>query len=395
MSQCIYCGREARKVRRGEHIIPDALGGCPTISEVCKGRSVCNQCNNEVLSDLDRELSSRSFLSLFAAQALDSFIWQTWEVDHAERNLLLEAEPDFSSESMSVYPQLIFERDGPRLYCDNERLGSIGRERFERQFLRLVREALYEFQAGKRSRLNPKLIRLHESTCDRYRYPPRVFARRWPSEFKHGMSFELQYLTANDKRFALQQISSFSRSKRFGESEQSLGSELPALNFSFELGKTLRALIKLGVNLIAAHCPKTPVDRESFRDAIDIVVGKSAVHSSKYATNGFVHAENVTAIAVEGAHSFRLLHSNGHWGVWSSFFGGRIGSFVDFTGPNAEDWSCLDIVAPLRSREWTSRKSSILQPLRRQIEWSNPARIMPSAQLLNVQSVVQAIPQRV
>jgi HNH endonuclease len=67
---CIYCGQEFKNVRRGEHIVPNAIGGTLTVSDVCKEKKVCQQCNTGILSDLDNELCRQSFLSVVAATEL-------------------------------------------------------------------------------------------------------------------------------------------------------------------------------------------------------------------------------------------------------------------------------------------------------------------------------------
>ena len=110
---CIYCGGEALKVRKGEHIIPKAIGGRRTISDFCKGRTVCNPCNNGPLSELDDELCRRSPLSVIASQEIGSHIWQVWDVDNQADNLLLEARPDWCAQSLAQYPQIVFERSSP------------------------------------------------------------------------------------------------------------------------------------------------------------------------------------------------------------------------------------------------------------------------------------------
>jgi len=52
---CIYCGRNVTGEGRGEHIVQNAIGGALTLREVA-GKSVCQTCNNGVLSTLDNEL---------------------------------------------------------------------------------------------------------------------------------------------------------------------------------------------------------------------------------------------------------------------------------------------------------------------------------------------------
>jgi hypothetical protein len=156
---CIYCDREVRKARAGKHIIPQAIGGRLTITDVCKGRGVCNSCNSGVLSELDNELCRRSFLSIIAAQELDKSLWLTWDVDHSAGNLLLEAKPDFDRHSMTLFPQMIFESSGPQLRGDHEELQRFAFEDFQKVFVRFMLEAFYEFKAGKRSAaLNKKKL---------------------------------------------------------------------------------------------------------------------------------------------------------------------------------------------------------------------------------------------
>jgi len=389
---CIYCGNEARKVAKGEHIVPDALGGKPTISEFCKDRAVCNPCNNGPLSQLDTELCSRSPLSIVAAQELGKFVWQTWDVDHRADNLLLEAKPDFDAKSMSLYPQMIFEPAGLQLRGDYEELQQFGTDDFQRVFIRFALDALRAFKAGDRSRLNTKLIRLNDAIRARYRYPPRIFSRRNVNDFASKMSFEFQYLSPQDKKYALSSLEKLDASTPFRQVTTAIGSELPTVRCWYEASKVLRALAKIAINLLAALCPRTPVNRDTFRDVMRIVLGEVPVQPALIGGNGFVYASDVQPIKANGnSHSFRLLHMDGHWHVYSSFFGGRMGSFVRFWGPNREDWYCADVVVPLQSRDWAVKKWRVLQPLTVRVEWEDPAKIMPSVEMLNVKTEMQVI----
>jgi hypothetical protein len=383
---CIYCDREVRKARAGKHIIPQAIGGRLTITDVCKGRGVCNSCNSGVLSELDNELCRRSFLSIIAAQELDKSLWLTWDVDHSAGNLLLEAKPDFDRHSMTLFPQMIFESSGPQLRGDHEELQRFAFEDFQKVFVRFMLEAFYEFKAGKRRRLNPKKIQANDWIQNRYRYPPRIFARRPIEQFESGMSFEFQYLDTTQKRFALSQLEKWDRTKTFRQLEVRIGSELPAIRCFFDQGKVVRALAKLAVNLLAAYCPNTPVKREHFPQVIRVVVGEVPVSRQLLRTNGFVIASDIQPINVDGAHSFRLLHMDGQWQICFSFFGGRIGAFVQFPGPNHEEWCCADIAMPIELA--TIKTGRILQPLRPRIEWTDLTRIMPSVEMVNVKSEI-------
>ena len=99
---------------------------------------------------------------------------------------------------------------------------------------------------------------------------------------------------------------------------------------------------------------------------------------------GFVRAADIQQIADNtGAHSFRLCHVNGIWQVFSSFFGGKVGSFVCFPGPNHESCACADIVAPLKSKRWVFTPNKIIQPIAVKIRWNSSEEIAPSVKLQN------------
>ena len=52
--KCIYCLGPVGKVKKGEHIIPHAIGGTLSL------RTVCRKCNGS-FSEMDRELCSRPY----------------------------------------------------------------------------------------------------------------------------------------------------------------------------------------------------------------------------------------------------------------------------------------------------------------------------------------------
>ena len=91
---CIYCRGDVVRVRKGEHIVPEAVSGALTV------KTVCGNCNNR-FSQIDTELCSRSPLSIVASQQIDAHLWQVWDVDHSAAHLLLEARPDWSAEAES------------------------------------------------------------------------------------------------------------------------------------------------------------------------------------------------------------------------------------------------------------------------------------------------------
>src|SRR5262249_33749224 len=142
---CLYCGQPASKGNRNEHIVPEALGGCLTLNDVPTGRVVCQKCNNGVLSAIDRELCSRSHLSLVASQRINGHFPQAWDVDHADRHQLIEARPNWAEDEMMnslvCYPQVTFESRGPEVRGDAEEFERFGREDATRLLFKAVRRS--------------------------------------------------------------------------------------------------------------------------------------------------------------------------------------------------------------------------------------------------------------
>jgi hypothetical protein len=227
-----------------------------------------------------------------------------------------------------------------------------------------------------------------------------VFTTRTISEIAKNIrdqSFILRYVSAEDLRFALRSMSNLDIDGKspFDRWTQLRGSHVPTITVYFDVGLTMRALMKIGVNLLAAYCTKTPVHCDTFRTAIRLILGKTQPDPQKHlAGNGFVHAEDIQAIAQTGCHSFRLLHMGGQWMIYSSFFGGRIGSAVTFPGPNYEDWGTLDVVAPVHSKDWTVTRASLAWPLKMRVEWNTSALIAPSLkwQSCNSALLVEQVP---
>src|SRR5262245_28678473 len=153
-SPCIYCGLPTKRVRKGkgEHILPKAIGGALYISDK-SDRVVCEKCNNGVLSQLDRELCGRSYLSVVASQEISADLWHVWDVDHTSRNLLVEAKPCWDAGELKhlvVYPQMIFEENGPELRGDAEEFERFGREDCRKVFVKAVRGAFQRYHAGEK-----------------------------------------------------------------------------------------------------------------------------------------------------------------------------------------------------------------------------------------------------
>ena len=389
---CIYCGGKVTKERRGEHIVPEAIGGELTLKEKA-GKSVCGRCNNEILSVLDSELCRRSHLSLIASQEIDSSLWQVWDIDHSARELLVEARPEWEDgelRSLFNYPQMIFETAGPQIRGDADEMERFGKDGVLNVVIRAVYSAFERYNAGKTRVFHFERVRTDLSSRG-YRLPPRVYSRHSIVEIAEdiqGQSFVFRYLTEADRRFALRAMSQLDlgNKKQFNRSALYLGSRVPSVSVFFDLGLTVRAMMKIAFNLLAAHCTNTIVNRDTFPQVTRLIRGEQPPTPRHIAGNGFVHAEDVEDLARPGCHCFRITSLENEWVVYMSFFGGRIGGTVSFPGPNQEEWNTMEIVAPLHSKEWTATPSRLFQPLKVRVEWSKHEAITPSLKLQYAQT---------
>jgi hypothetical protein len=390
----MYCGTPTKKGNRGEHILQEALGGAKTLndSDICN-RAVCTSCNTGCLSQIDKELCSRSYLSIIASQKIDAHLWQTWDIDHAANNLLVEGRPlwppDQTLGSIVCYPQVTFEADGRReVRGDLLEVLRFGQEHFPKVLFKAVRECFGRFSAGRKGALHLERIR-SSVIYEGCRFAPRVFTRHSIGEIAqniHDQSFILRYVSDEDKRLALHGLSKLAEGRQSNGWSQTLGSHTPTICCFFDAGDALRALMKIGLNLIAAYCPNTPIDRGSFGKVIRVIRGHVPVSHRMIQANGFVHAEDIRGISgAAHEHSFRLIHVDHVWHVYSSFFGGSIGAYVRLPGPSYENWNCADIVAPIKSKSWTFTPSRILPIMRTHIEWRNTEQVTPTLKVQNSQ----------
>lgn len=383
--QRIYCGRR-RKLTR-EHVVPDALGAAKWT------KSVCAPCNGELLSPLDKELAEESPLSLVAAFELQKKMKYSWDVDHEDNNLLLEASADETSQSMTRWPQMVFEEGGPQLRGDAEEIQRFGWDDFQTVFVRQMLAAFATFKSGAK---RPRIIfeRVSDDIPKIYRYASRVFSTRRIADFDGRMRFQCRYTCDADKRRVLRSLGNWGAAGRFRSQAIGLGSALPAFKSNFELTAVLRGLVKIGINLLYWSCDKTPVDRGTLEQPIKVVTGETPVRAGLLALNGFVHVDDIAALQCKpGEHHFRLVYDTrrGSWHIYFGFFGGRIGATVWFPGPSNEQWLTADITAPIENSNWSVRKSPIYLPIRTRVEWADLSKVIPSVPFVNRQTVVTVV----
>ncbi|MBI1913207.1 MAG: hypothetical protein HYS12_00355, partial [Planctomycetes bacterium] len=148
---------------------------------------------------------------------------------------------------------------------------------------------------------------------DGYRLAPRIFTQHTIGEIARNInkqSFIIRYVSTEDKQFALNSLSKLEAGPKLNNWSQQRGSYSPTICYFFDIAETLRALMKIGLNLIAAYSPKTPVDYQAFASAIRIIRGEMQMRPAAFRGNGFVHAEDIQCIkAGDRDHSFRLMHA--------------------------------------------------------------------------------------
>lgn len=380
---CLYCAGGVTGVRKGEHIIQAAIGGTLTIKNVCAG------CNN-VLSLVDRELCSFSPVSVVASQEIESKIWQTWDVDESAERLMLEAFPNWKSNTFTPYPQLIVERCRKLLfYGDADDFKTLGQDQVIPIYTQVIRKSFQSFRSGRSNSIIFEAVEKNQMIERGYRFPPRFFTSTpFPkvlNSLRSGrpVTFILRYLTNDDKLAALHSLENWDERQRLVAGDVVRSSESPFWALSYEMGKVVRAIAKIFVNALSHFSPDSVVDPRVKR----VIIGDSGVASDVIAKCGFVDASNISDIKSNSRkeHSLRMIFHGGLWWCWISFFGGRIGAFVAIPGSHNEEWGMLDVVAPIRSRNWHVSKRKFIAPLPHRINFLDYGTMVPSIELLNTE----------
>lgn len=371
---CLYCGGEVRNVRKGEHIIPDAIGGTKTL------KCVCTTCNNETLSVLDKELVSKSHLSIVSFEELKKKVGLSWDIDHDLDNMLLEAEPGAGFATMRQWPQIVFCEDGPQLRGDEKEFSELGSDPYQRIFLKHLCKAFSEYQQGqRRHRLIFEQIRKIQAGAS---YPPRAYAERRVRSFNDRMHFKCRYRDGGGKSFLLEQLKLLKTTTRFSKYDTVLGSPKPGFALSFDAITVIRALTKIGVNLLAEYCTKTEVDRYGFRSTIRfITAGASYVEPRRLLSRcGFVRPDFLSVLKCSpGSHKFRLAYYKipQRWYLYCAFFGGMCCAKVEFEGVCNEDWTTIDITVPIESSSWSVETSTDNLEIPLRVSWEGLDALLP------------------
>lgn len=370
---CIYCGGPVRRLKKGEHVIPEALGTTVTL------KTVCTVCNN-AMSEIDKELVWESPIRLVSWEVLGGHCNDTLDFD-ARRNLALEARVLPGYVSTVLWPQVVFEPKAPGFYADLMELKAVGLERFCKVFHGHLMRARRTLQDGSK---RPRWLWHKRPKPPRQgQYPPRVFTRHTWDEFSDKMHFECRYVGSLDKGRLLHVLDNWRPFEGETFVQEDFGVVDPESFLSLRPRFILRALVKIGVNLLAHLCEKTAVDRTTFAKATAFARYDNVTGPDER-TSGFVVNADIQALGCPPkAHKFRLTYDEFSWHLLCSFFGGRIGAAVSFPGRSVETWRREEIVVPLYSNEWTVETSPILLLTRCRIEWTDVSRIVPSVRMVN------------
>ena len=379
---CIYCGQPVGRVRKGEHVVPAALAAKATIRRVCGG------CNNNVLSQLDQELVSRSPLSNVASSVLDTVGDNIWGYD-AYLDLALEGRLERKVDAVVLWPQVVI--DGKKvIFCyDAGEMSKVGLENGHRQFHRLLLEAI---STVRREYKKPRLRWCPSPNLPkRGRFPPRIFTKHACNELRGKISFECRYHGKIERNRILRTLERWKPDPQNWKQFEREGVDDPEAMTIYRPRWILRALVKIGINLLA-YVMGDEFSRDRFLEAVEYVrfdrgCGPSEAHC------GFLqHAATEKLACPPDSHKFVLQYDR-NWGLYCSFFGGMIGAWVYFPGTCWGEARCINVVAPIGLNQWQVNTSPILVPTDRRVT-IRPDLMAPSLQIKNVQTRIRIVDNR-
>lgn len=333
-----------------EHVIQDAIGGWDCIWEVC---GLCNK----GFSGIDNNLAVRSPLSILALREIGETGPRSWAHAPDRPGLLLEASGQEGTDAPKYHPQIVFEEDGLRFYCDHDEIDRLGAETIQDTFYSRLRRAYDHFcifgpNARRKDHRRKDMLKIQrvERLMLGERLPPRIFSYQQISEFNDEVIFELKYHFVGHDNRILEQLSKFDWNHRAEKSDRVTSSNQATVRFSFSLTDVMRAVAKIGFNLLAYHCKTTSPSIANFRRTVEWIT--QCDHTDTFGDDskfGFIHPADLAPLGCsEGEHRFRLTHDHATniWHMYAAFFSGKAGVYVAFKGPSLEDWATMDIVAP-------------------------------------------------
>ena len=382
---CIYCGKNAPSSR--EHVVQYGIGGGDILPDVCHS---CNQS----FSKIDKELAIHSPLSILARRELNKVGPKlTWDVDERRSGLLLEGRQTHLTDSMTLLPQIVFDEGVEIFYDDQDEIDRLGIDAIQQQFFARLKDAvaLYDIagpSAKKRDHRGRDMLKLEHTKTIRpgYRYPPRVCAPTNIAEYDDEVMFELRYQDEADVDIALTKLRKLKWDVAAMKAEIQLGCDLPEVHLSFVPELVIRAVTKIGMNLLAKFCKVTNPNASTYAATVAWI--KYREHANLYGnhkTYGFIKPDGIVPLACPmDAHKFRLTYNTDieRWMMYAAFFGGKAAAFVSIFGPNNESWKTLDVIAPYGKPLLTPKFDSEYKPLDVQVTIDG-TEILPGLQFTN------------
>ncbi len=359
--RCIYCGRSGIQMS-DEHVVPEALLGGVVIE------TVCPDCNNGVLSQLDDELASNSPLACLASrQKLNAEFTDAWSID-PQTGFLFEGRHDLSTNSFRLFPQLIIADEKLLFAGDGDDILRYGHRVFQQ---RLTHHILSVFNSGPtvmKKRLRREQVR--PLWPERARFPPRVVFNHSFNNLNGKSKLYLKFLSNDGKLNALNQITKLSRQHSFQRVQLDERIRLHPVQLLYRPEITGRALLKIGINLLNWLGINPPVDFHSSNRAIQLVMGSVRDEDLITRTCRLIPYSAVSDMQCPGdSHMFWVCHEGNRWIIQAAFFGGKAAARIEIPGRSYESWRWTEIVAPLKKKTWSKSHHTIVPPLKPPPQW--------------------------
>lgn len=359
---CRYCGKTGGKSSK-EHVIPVALGGRLKIKQVCE------TCNNEILSDLDKELCSKSPLSIVSLMATGKNSHsEFWLKDHTLNGTYVEANYQHATDSPITCPQALFSNQKVQFRFDFSTIEKYGLsiDQLPNLLMNNAKKALY-LKDKKEDKSALPILRKHESLIDNPEsFPPRIHVGDLKKVIERRPKVTLTCLDKTQERIACDIIHNW---PVLGKSITTQSYHMPretGLYLMFCPSILSRSLVKISFNMLAHYCKLTGVDFRNFPETVHYILGNLDNHSGKI--KAYFVEENYKGDIRDAPaiHEVDIQHFNRNWTFLWSFFGGAVEAFVSFPGENKDLWERKKITIPIDSSKWVNENYQIVQPIRTQ-----------------------------
>lgn len=372
---CIYCRKAVGHIGIGEHVIPRSIGGKKCLN------CVCSRCNSS-FSDVEKELISRSPMAILVQQVFGTRGSLIFGYDPAI-DIALEARPLLGFKGPPLWPQLVFMGEKTLFAFDHDEANRVSIPTYAKVFKQCMEAALIStIEKPKRPHWIWEQVRC---APNRGRYPPRVFTEHTSDEFNRDITFKCRYTGTIEKGWIFHLAREWYPNDRY-KLDVRFGSPDLQFNLVYRWEWVLRALTKIGINLLVLTADPEAVNHDRFGKAMDYISGKQAYRLSP-ATDGFVYHDDIQPLACPvDCHRFWMLHDGQNWHCDYAFFGGQLGAHISFPGPSVGPWRGAEITAPYKTNDkWEVNKFSVRIPRRVRVEWVDIMRLLPSVPQRKIQ----------